>query len=69
MDIMHTHDETLVQKWGPVLEDISNEYTRKVTAQLLENQAKSIVSEATIEEAAVGTGLAKSNVWKLAKDE
>mgnify|MGYP003152025014 FL=1 len=34
-----------VQKWSPVLEGIDNDYTRKVTAQLLENQAKSIISE------------------------
>jgi len=45
MDIMHKTDETLVQKWGPVLEGIDNEYTRRVTAQLLENQAKAVVEE------------------------
>ena len=45
MDIMHQTDETLVQKWEPVLEGIDSEYTRRVTAQLLENQAKSIVEE------------------------
>ena len=45
MDIMHQTDEKLVQKWEPVLEGIDHEYTRRVTAQLLENQAKSIVEE------------------------
>ena len=45
MDIMHQTDDTLVQKWEPVLEGIDSDYTRRVTAQLLENQAKSIVEE------------------------
>ena len=45
MEMMHQTDETLVQKWEPVLEGIDNDYTRRVTAQLLENQAKSIVEE------------------------
>jgi hypothetical protein len=45
MDIMHRTDATLVQKWEPVLEGIDSEYTRRVTAQLLENQAKSIVED------------------------
>jgi len=45
MDIMHRTDDSLVQKWEPVLEGIGNEYTRRVTAQLLENQARSIVQE------------------------
>lgn len=44
-DIMHKGDPTLVQKWGPVLEGIKDEYTARVTAQLLENQAKLFVSE------------------------
>ena len=42
---MHQTDGTLVQKWGPVLEGIDSDYTRRVTAQLLENQAKSIIDE------------------------
>ena len=42
---MHQTDEKLVQKWEPVLEGIDSDYTRRVTAQLLENQAKSIVEE------------------------
>ena len=45
MDMMHQTDDSLVQKWEPVLEGIGSDYTRRVTAQLLENQAKSIVEE------------------------
>jgi len=59
MDIMHQTDESLVQKWEPVLEGIDSDYTRRVTAQLLENQAKSIVEERISEDispAATTTG-------------
>ena len=45
MDIMHQTDGSLVQKWEPVLEGIDSDYTRRVTAQLLENQAKAIIDE------------------------
>lgn len=45
MEFMHQSDEKLVQRWEPVLEGIDNDYIRRVTAQLLENQAKSIVEE------------------------
>ena len=45
MEMMHQTDDTLVQKWEPVLEGIDSDYTRRVTAQLLENQAKSIIEE------------------------
>ena len=55
MDIMHQTDETLVQKWGPVLEGIDNEYTRRVTAQLLENQAKAVVEEKLNEDITTAT--------------
>ena len=50
--------ERLTHKWEPVLEGINDNYTRKVTAALLENQAKSILSdrEKMIAESAVGTG-------------
>ena len=44
-DAMYTHDEQLVEKWAPVLEGVTDDYTQRVTAQLLENQAKSIVSQ------------------------
>ena len=55
MDIMHQPDEKLVQKWEPVLEGIDSEYTRRVTAQLLENQAKAIVEERITEGISTGT--------------
>jgi len=42
---MLPENHQLLTKWKPVLEGIDNEYTRKVTAQLLENQAKSIIAE------------------------
>jgi len=42
---MYQHDETLVNKWEPVLEGVGDDYAKRVTAQLLENQAKAIVSE------------------------
>ena len=54
MDIMHQTDEKLVQKWEPVLEGVDSEYTRRVTAQLLENQAKSIVEERISENLSTG---------------
>ena len=59
MDMMHQTDDSLVQKWEPVLEGIGSDYTRRVTAQLLENQAKSIVEEKlteSISAAATTTG-------------
>ena len=46
---------TLVEKWEPALEGIQDDYVRRTTAQLLENQAKQIVSE-KLNEAAVGAG-------------
>ena len=45
----------LVEKWEPALEGIQDDYIRRTTAQLLENQAKQIVSE-KINEAGVTTG-------------
>jgi hypothetical protein len=45
-DVMETGtDDATVSKWAPVLEGIADDYTARVTAQLLENQAKEIVSE------------------------
>ena len=38
-------DQSTMDKWAPVLEGIEDHYTQRVTAQLLENQAKQIVSE------------------------
>ena len=41
----------LVQKWSPVLDGIEDDYTRRVTATLMENQAKAILAERLNEEA------------------
>ena len=38
-------DSATLAKWAPVLEGIEDSYTQRVTAQLLENQAKAIMSE------------------------
>ena len=47
----------LVKKWGKALDGISNEYTARVTAQLLENQAKAVLAEAgKLNEEVVSTG-------------
>jgi hypothetical protein len=49
---MNTKEQvTLAEKWAPVLEGIDDDYTRRVTAQLLENQAKAIIGEQMNEEA------------------
>jgi hypothetical protein len=64
MDLMHRTDESLVQKWEPVLEGIGNEYTRRVTAQLLENQAKSIVQERLDEVTANATTTGQLGVFQ-----
>jgi hypothetical protein len=54
MDIMEMGaSDDLVSKWGPAVDGIENDYTKRVTAQLLENQLKSSQS---IDEAAVGIG-------------
>jgi len=42
---MLQENSEVLNKWEPALEGISNDYTRRVTAQLLENQAKSIIAE------------------------
>ena len=47
-------DSATLAKWAPVLEGIEDSYTQRVTAQLLENQAKSIMSE-RLDEAQTGT--------------
>jgi len=54
MDIMEMGaSDELVSKWGPALDGIENDYTKRVTAQLLENQLKA--TEA-VNEDAVGVG-------------
>ena len=35
----------LVQKWEPILEGIEDAYTRESTAVLLENQARSVLTD------------------------
>ena len=45
-DLMETGcDDPTLTKWSPVLEGIDSDYSKRMTAQLLENQAKSIVAE------------------------
>jgi len=57
MDIMEMGaSDELVTKWKPALDGIDNDYTERVTAQLLENQLKSVQSEARLDETAVGQG-------------
>ena len=56
MDLMEMGaSDDLVTKWGPALDGIANDYTKRVTAQLLENQLKSCQQE-QIDEAAVAAG-------------
>jgi len=56
----------ILTKWEPVLEGINNDYTRKVTAQLLENQAKSILSENAdrVDEVAAPTTVGKLGTFQ-----
>jgi len=54
--------QELLDKWEPILDGINDPYTRKVTATLLENQAKAVVAE-RLDEAAVTT--ATTTVGKL----
>ena len=53
MDFEET--SVLTEKWEPVLEGIGDDYTRRVTAQLLENQAKTIISDQINESLGQGT--------------
>ena len=48
-------DTKIVEKWAPVLEGVDDDYQRRVSAQLLENQAKSIVSDQIDEANSAGT--------------
>jgi len=52
---MFNIESKVVEKWAPVLEGIEDDYQRRVSAQLLENQAKSIVSEQIDEANSAGT--------------
>jgi hypothetical protein len=56
MEIMEMGaSDELVSKWGPALDGIDNDYTKRVTAQLLENQLKAAQQD-RVDEAAVGIG-------------
>jgi hypothetical protein len=56
MDIMEMGaSDELTAKWGPALDGIENDYTKRVTAQLLENQLKAAQQD-RVDEAAVGGG-------------
>jgi len=56
MEIMEMGaSDELVSKWGPALDGIENDYTKRVTAQLLENQLKSS-QERVDENTAMGIG-------------
>ncbi len=47
----------LTQKWSKALDGIKNEYTARVTAQLLENQAKAVLAESQrVNEEALSNG-------------
>ena len=61
---MLAENSEILNKWAPVLEGIDSDYTRKVTAQLLENQAKSILSE-RLDEAGGMSDASPTTVGKL----
>ena len=48
-------EQELVDKWSPVLEGVDDTHTRNITAQLLENQAKSIISDRVDEDMSGGS--------------
>ena len=52
---MNLVEQELVEKWSPVLEGVDDTHTRSITAQLLENQAKSIISERVDEDMSAGS--------------
>jgi len=56
VDINGSVANETVQKWSPVLEGIESDYQRRVTAQLLENQAKAIISDKLREDVAADIG-------------
>jgi len=56
VDVNGSIANEVVDKWSPVLEGLTNDYTRKVTAQLLENQAKAIISDRLNEDIAGDNG-------------
>tara|TARA_A100000172_G_scaffold41301_4_gene25234 strand:+ start:6423 stop:8057 length:1635 start_codon:yes stop_codon:yes gene_type:complete len=56
VDINGSVANETVNKWAPVLEGIESDYTRRVTAQLLENQAKAIISDKLREDVTADIG-------------
>jgi len=60
---MYTVDNALVEKWEPVLDGIKEDYTKRVTAQLLENQAKTIIAE-RLDEAGAPTTVGKLGAFQ-----
>ena len=64
---MLQENSEIMTKWAPVLEGINSDYTKKVTAQLLENQAKSILAEKSdrIDEAGGMDSASPTTVGKL----
>ncbi len=60
VDINGSIAEQTMEKWAPVLEGIDSDYTRRVTAQLLENQAKAIISDKLREDIAADNGALNS---------
>jgi len=56
IDVNGSVADDTVEKWSPVLEGIESDYTRRCTAQLLENQAKAIISDQLQESVADGIG-------------
>ena len=56
VDINGSVANETMSKWAPVLEGIDGEYQKRVTAQLLENQAKAIISDKIREDVAADQG-------------
>jgi len=56
VDVNGSIAEETMEKWSPVLEGVESDYTRRVTAQLLENQAKAIISDRLTEDVAGDQG-------------
>ena len=65
VDINGSVAEQTMEKWSPVLEGIDSDYTRRVTAQLLENQAKAIINDKLTESFGGGDNGALNSVGRL----
>ena len=60
-------NESLCEKWEPILEGIGDESTRQMTAVLLENQAKSILTENTREQGTLEEATTVGNLGTFQK--